>query len=99
MRIYSAFVQTDSGEIEAFPGEPQEILLGGLSFRFTLTAAWHRELDPGVSLNCDIRADVLAYEVVRVEPDTADLTPLLRDPFATIEQGTCGIPDLGATAS
>lgn len=90
MRIYSAFVATDNGEIELFPGEPQEIVVGGASYRIVLTAAWHRELDSGSSLQCTLRADVLAYEVLRVEPGAANLAPLLRDPLAPIEQGTCG---------
>jgi hypothetical protein len=97
MRIYGAFVSTDAGEVELFPGEPQEILVGGASYRATLTAAWHRELDKDAVLNCTIRADVLAYEVVRVDPGTADLTPLLRDPLLPIEQGTCGLPLVGGT--
>jgi hypothetical protein len=92
MRIYSAMVLTDNGEVEVFPGEPQEILVGGVSYRVVVTAAWHRELDPSASFNCAIREDVLAYEVQRVEPDTADTTPLVRDPLFPIEQGSCGLP-------
>jgi hypothetical protein len=91
LRIYSAFVQTDNGEIELFPGEPQEILVGGASYRVAVTAAWHRELDPTASFNCAIREDVLAYDVLRVEPGTADTTPLVRDALFPIEQGTCGL--------
>ncbi len=92
MRIYSVFVATDNGQVEVFPGEPQEIVVDGASWRFVLTAAWHRELDPGADLDCTIRSDVVAYEVLRVEPGTADLTPLVRDPLFPIEQGTCGLP-------
>jgi len=92
MRIYSAFVAADNGQVEVFPGEPQEIVVDGGSYRFVLTAAWHRELDAGQSLSCAIRADVLAYDVLSVAPGTADTTPLVRDALFPIEQGTCGLP-------
>jgi len=100
LRIFSAFVTTDNGQVEVFPGEPQEIVVGGASYRIVVTAAWHRELDPSASFNCTIRADVLAYEVMSVAPGTADLTPLLRDVLFPIEQGTCGLqPPPSATGS
>ena len=95
MRIYSAFFATDNGQVELFPGEPQEIVVGGASYRVVVNASWHRDLDPNASFNCTIRADVLSYEVQRVEPGTADTTEILRDELFPIEQGLCGIPDPG----
>ena len=92
MELFSVMVSTDSGSVEAFPGAPVEILVGGLSYRFVLTAAWERTLEADAVLNCSIRTPVIAYEVSRVEPGTANLTALDRDEGLPIEQGTCGLP-------
>jgi hypothetical protein len=92
MQLFSAMVATDNGQVEAFPGQPIEIVVGGLSYRFMLTASWDRELDRDAVYNCTIRSTVLAYDVSRVEPGTANLTPLDRDEAFSIEQGTCALP-------
>jgi hypothetical protein len=91
MQLFSVMVSTDAGTVEAFPGAPVEILVGGISYRFILTAAWERTLEPDAVLNCSIRTPVIAYDVSRVEPGTANLTVLDRDESLPIEQGTCGL--------
>lgn len=86
--LTSAYVGTDDGEVEAFPGEPLEILVGGLSYRFVLIASWTRYQDEEIGLQCSID-EILAYEVARVEPGTASTAPLERPSTQEIDNNAC----------
>ncbi len=89
VRLYSALFQTDDGELEVFPGEPVEATIDGLSYRIVLIASWVRERSEDQVSNCYQLDDVLAYEVLRVEPGTADTTPLTRPESEPIDGASC----------
>lgn len=90
VRLYSALFETDDGAVEVFPGEPVEATIDGQTYRIVLVANWVRELSGDRSSECASQLDeALAYELTRVEPGAADLTPLTRPETVPIDGSTC----------
>ncbi|MEQ1502643.1 MAG: hypothetical protein ABMB14_10450 [Myxococcota bacterium] len=90
LSLTSAMVRTDSGDVELFPGEPQEIVLDGDSFRAVLLGSYTAELLLSGNIRCEGATDRLAFELVRVAPGAADLTPLTRPDGAELPVAECG---------
>ncbi|HHO52835.1 MAG TPA: hypothetical protein ENK18_18650 [Deltaproteobacteria bacterium] len=88
LSLTSVYVGTDDGEVEAFPGEPLEVVIGGLSYRFVLLASWSRSYDAEINLQCALD-EILSYEVARVEPGTASTIPLERPSARGIDNNAC----------
>lgn len=77
VQMYSYYFRTDAGDVELYPGVPQEVLLGGDSFRVILLAGFTSQLLAG-SGQCVGPDDRSAIEILRVDPGTAALDPILR---------------------
>jgi hypothetical protein len=79
LSLTSAWLLTDAGDVELLPGAPQEVAIDGLSYRAVLLSGFTSEFALDASVQCSGAAERLAFELTRVEPGTADLTPLLRN--------------------
>ena len=89
--LTSVVLQTDDGEVEAFPGAPVEIVVDAKSFRFTLIASWLRITADDVGVNCSLD-EILSYEVIAVEAGNADLQILERADTDPIDGNACLAP-------
>lgn len=79
LAISSYYMRTDTGDAELYPGEPQEVMLSGDTYRATLLAGFDATRTVSVQEECVGPQDRTAFELVRVAPGTADLDPILRD--------------------
>lgn len=77
----SAWMRTDQGDVELFPGEPQEVLLAQTPFRATLLASYAVEPQFVGPTGCTEPLERIAFELARVEAGGADLEPILRNPL------------------
>jgi len=94
LTLYGIDISTDDGVVELFPGEPQEILVDGVSYRAVVVASFSRFFNAQPTCNFLIE-DIRSFELTRVEAGTADLTPLTRPEGARIEGPFC--PPAAAT--
>jgi hypothetical protein len=88
LTLRSAWLRTDSGDVELLPGAPQEVSLEGVTFRAILLDGFDADLQLEGAV-CTGASSRLAFELTRVEPGTADLTPLQRDEASVVPTGTC----------
>ena len=94
LTLSSVVLTTAQGLVEAYPGYPIEIELLDNFYQFTLMANWVRTYSPSSDLFCDFD-QVLAYELVRVERGTVDITPLTRGANQDIDGNGICIPGGG----
>jgi hypothetical protein len=87
----SAVLRTDDGDLTLFPGEPHEVAIDGHTYRAILLESFTADLTEQGNLTCTGASERLAFELVRVEPGTADTTPLVRDATLDIPTSTCQI--------
>ncbi len=78
-------VTDDNGSQIVLPGEPAEITLDGVLYRFTVVAAYQPEQERRAKCG---PPDMLSVEIVRAEQP--DLTPLARPSSARAPMGSCG---------
>jgi hypothetical protein len=90
MNISSYYMRTDSGDVELYPGEPQEVTLGGSTYRAVLLAGFtsERVVDAN-NLECFGPTDRTAFELLRVDAGTADTAALTRDENLPAPLATC----------
>lgn len=89
VRTRTAWLRTDSGDVELLPGHPQEVIVGGNTFRATLVASYAVEPLFAGAPPCGEPPERIAYELVRVEPGAADLEPLVRNPLIPAPLPSC----------
>jgi hypothetical protein len=89
LSLTSAWFRTDTGDVELLPGEPQEVSVYGVTYRATLIAAFTADLVTSQVVSCSGASERLAFELVRVEPGTADLGALRRAEGVDLPTSTC----------
>lgn len=87
----SAWMRTDTGDVELLPGEPQEVTIDGARWRAALLAGFRGELQSKGPVLCDGADSRLAFELLRLdaEADPPDLTPRERDVGVELPIGSC----------
>ena len=83
--LQSAWIRTEGGDVELFPGQPQRVWIDGATYRAVLIAAYDLT---SVADGCSLPTARLSYELVRVEGDV-DETPLVRDPAVSLVGEEC----------
>lgn len=77
--ISSYYLRADGGDVVLFPGEPQEVMLEGVTYRATILAGFTADrLAQGAAEECVGPNDRIAFELLQVEPGSVDPTPILR---------------------
>jgi hypothetical protein len=85
----SAWMRTDTGDVELLPGEPQEVTIDGAPWRAVLLAAFSTELKLDGAVLCDGADSRLAFELLRLDAPGADLTALTREEGSALPVGSC----------
>lgn len=79
LSISSYYMRTDVGDVELYPGAPQEVMLAGYSYRATLLAGYTAErVIQQTQIDCIGAIDRVAFELIRVDPGTVEAATLLR---------------------
>ena len=93
LTLRSAILNTDDGDVEAFPGEPVDVEAQNNMYRFVLDAYWTRAIPPNVGVSC-LTDSILSFEMVRIiEP--SDTTPIERSGDVNIDGNDCAAAALG----
>jgi hypothetical protein len=85
----SAWMRTDTGDVELLPGEPQEVTIDGASWRAVLLAGFTTELKIDGAVLCDGADSRLAFELLRLDAPGADLAALTREEGRDLPVGSC----------
>ncbi len=87
VRLTSAFLRTDTGDVELFPGEPQEVAIDGLAYRAILISGYTMS---EASPSCvDLVRERLSIELVQVEAGSVDPAPLTRAEGVSLTDAIC----------
>lgn len=88
--LLSAWLRTDTGDVELLPGEPQAVTIEGTSFRAVLLSAFTTELTRDDAVICTGADSRLSIELARLaDGASADLTPLVRSEGSAPPVGSC----------
>lgn len=85
----SAQFRTDTGDVELMPGEPQEVVLDGVSYRVVLLASYTSVNTASEDSRCTGAEARIAFELLRIEAGTADLTPIVRAEGSELPLSEC----------
>jgi hypothetical protein len=78
LSLTSALFRTDAGDVELMPGEPQEVAIDGAAYRVVLITSFDSDYRLEGAANCTGADSRLAFELLRIEAGTADLTAIVR---------------------
>jgi len=87
--LTGAVIRTDGGDQDLLPGQPIEATIGGDTYRVVLGESFAAQRIDPANEQCTGASDRLAFEMVRVDPGTADLSPLTRSEQLDIPTATC----------
>lgn len=89
LALTSALVRTDAGDAELLPGEPQELVIDGVTYRAVLLDSFDATLKLDGDVECTGAADRLAFELLRVDAGSTDLNPLVRAEGVELPTSSC----------
>lgn len=87
--LTTALLRTDAGDVELMPGVPQEAAIDGVTYRAVLLASYTAELQLDGDVSCTGPAERLAFELLKVEPGTADTAALVRPEGVELPTSSC----------
>ena len=85
----SALIRTDAGDVALLPGEPQEVVIEGVTYRAVLLAAYTSSYTLGAAPECTGASARAAFELLRVEAGAADLSVIVRAEGAELPLSQC----------